>query len=203
MCRVMTSNYKNCTSENGISISGDRGKSVNFDGKYMSKLAPKKSFWEKWKNNIQNLSEEERTRFYIREYYKEVLSKIDPFELLDEIDDDAVLLCYEDNLEFCHRHLVAFYLELFLDIKTYEVKINSKRQTYHIMKRPEYLKEELENIIKEEYNMYGYSSIKAAYIYNKALKLKEMTKKEIIDCLKIRADIEERKYVLSKKKLID
>lgn len=42
---------------NLISISGDRGKSVGFEGKTMSQLAPKLSFWKVWHNNIGKIPE--------------------------------------------------------------------------------------------------------------------------------------------------
>ena len=41
------------------SISGDRGQKVNYKGEYYSKLAPKKSFWQVWHDNIGKISEEE------------------------------------------------------------------------------------------------------------------------------------------------
>ena len=41
MCRIMTSNYENCKTENGISISGDRGKKVDFQGTCLPIFAPK------------------------------------------------------------------------------------------------------------------------------------------------------------------
>ena len=167
MKKIMTGNYENCKVGNLISISGDRGKRALYDGVCMSNLSPKMSFWGKWHSNIGKISEEENTKYYIREYYKEVLSKIDPEELYNELIDNSILLCYEDNNEFCHRHLVAFYLELFLGIKTYEVRVNPKRETYHVLSRPEYLKSMLEDVIKESYDMNGFDTLKDAYLYNK------------------------------------
>lgn len=34
------------------SISGNRGKDANYNGKYYKELAPKKDFWIVWHNNI-------------------------------------------------------------------------------------------------------------------------------------------------------
>ena len=51
---IYTSSYNSCLNRNDIrlvSISGDRGRSVGFDGDYYSSLAPKRDFWLKWHNN--------------------------------------------------------------------------------------------------------------------------------------------------------
>lgn len=170
---LLTGNYENCKEGNIISISTDRGKKANFEGLSLTKLAPKKEFLEIWHNNIGKISEEENTEFYIREFYNNVLSKLDPQEVLDSLPEYPVLLCYEKNTEFCHRHLVALWFELFLGIKTYEVGVNSKRDTFQRLNRPDYLKPILEKIIKENYNMGDYNSISAAYLYNKSKEKEE------------------------------
>ena len=170
---VLTGNYDNCKEGNIISISGDRGKKVNFGGLSFTKLAPKKDFWQVWHNNIGKLSEEENTEFYIRNFYNEVLSELDPQEVLDSLPECPILLCYEENTEFCHRHLVAFWFELFLEIKTYEVEVKLKRDTLQRLDRPDYLKPILEKVIKENYNMNGYETIHAAYLYNKSKEKEE------------------------------
>ena len=175
MCRIMTSNYKNCVTENGISISGDRGKLAGFKGSYLSEFSPKKDFWLKWHSMPNKISEEESTLFYINNYYNEVLSKLDPMEMLEKIPRGSILLCYEDGNEFCHRHLVAFWFELFLGISSSEVIENPKRETVKRIKRPEYLKDILEVVIKSNYEMNGFDNIKDAYEYNQQnIKSKEL-----------------------------
>jgi len=65
--------------------------------------------------NIQN--EEE----YKKKYYDRVLNKLDPIEVYNKLGDNAVLLCYEKHsdctsgLKFCHRHMVARWLEEHID----------------------------------------------------------------------------------------
>ena len=108
MCKINTANYNNCRTENGISISGDRGKKVGFTGRCLPMLAPKKEFWQVWHDNIGKIPEEENTKYYATEYYKQVLSKLDPEEVYDMIPEGSILLCYEDNMDFCHRHLLLF-----------------------------------------------------------------------------------------------
>ena len=82
--RIFTGNYEECKVGNLISISGDRGKKVGFVGKAIPLLAPKRAFWEVWHHNIGRIPEEENTRYYIREYYRQVLSKINIEKLLEE-----------------------------------------------------------------------------------------------------------------------
>ena len=172
MCRIMTSNYSNCTTENGISIDG--GKIENFKGRYLSTFLPTKDFFKTIQDNIVGKSKEETIKFYVEEYYKQVLSNLDPIEVLDSIPNESILLCYEDNIEFSYRHLVAFWLELFLGITTSEVIENPVRETVKKAERPEYLKEVLEDVIKENYEMNGFDTIKDAYSYNKSTQNKKL-----------------------------
>lgn len=209
---IFTANYDNIKNGNHISISGDRGKKVNYEGKSLSILAPKLEFWKVWHDNINKISEQENTVYYIRNYYNKVLKNLDPEILLESLPNKTILLCYENSKDFCHRHLVAFWLELFLDIETYEIK-EVENYKIQIQKRPEHLKEILENIIKEDHNMYGFNSIRAAYLYEGSLQLEQnvsnMYKEKILDdyagelytiaaSLRIEADEAEIKYLKGK-----
>jgi len=177
MCRIMTSNYKNCVTENGISISGDRGKGAGFTGMALPELAPKKEFWQVWHSSLGKIPKEASDRYYVKEYYKQVLSKLDPKEELKKIPDGSILLCYEKHDEFCHRHLVAFWFELFLDISSSEVIENPRRETVRRVNRPDYLKRVLEDVIKEEFDINSFDIIKKLYeknlIRRKSLTLKK------------------------------
>ena len=168
MEKVHTGNYKNCTVGNTVSISGDAGKEADYKGLTLTTLAPKKEFWQKWKENLGKISTEESNLYYIREYYDKVLRHLDPNEIMNKLPEDPILLCYEDSNEFCHRHLVAFWFELFLGIQTSEVKINPKRETLTRLERPEYLKKMMEDVIRENYEMHNHNSIRAAYLYNQS-----------------------------------
>ncbi|MDR2685560.1 MAG: hypothetical protein LBB23_02180 [Rickettsiales bacterium] len=75
-----------------------------FSGTSYKKLAPKYTWWKKWKE--ENLSEE----FYKQNYNESVLGALDPAQVLSEIGDDKILLCWEKPDKFCHRHLVAAWL---------------------------------------------------------------------------------------------
>lgn len=164
---IFTGNYDNCKIGNIISISGDKGRQVSFNREAMTLLAPKKSFWQIWHSNIGRIPPEENEEYYIREFYNQVLKKLDPEEVLDSLPNMPILLCYENNTDFCHRHLVAFWFELFLEIETYEVKQNIKNESIIKLDRPEYLKQKLEKVIRESYPMNNFTTIHEAYLYNK------------------------------------
>lgn len=146
--RIFTGCYQNCKSGNLISISGDRGKTVNFHGKVLSCLAPKREFWQTWHDRIDKIPEEENTKYYIEEYYKQVLLKVD-FEALFEHEKDVILLCYEESNEFCHRHIVSAYLELKYGILVPEIAID-EIGNLSFKKKTEKIKRLLEEILKRD-----------------------------------------------------
>jgi uncharacterized protein (DUF488 family) len=49
-------------------------------------------------------------------YHKEVLSKLEPRTVFNELGEDAILLCWEAAGKFCHRQVVAEWMEAFLDV---------------------------------------------------------------------------------------
>lgn len=110
---MQTSNYsKNGLHKNAISIAG---KAPDwFTGKEYKKLAPKYWFFKKYK-------EDGDIMFYVEQYYNEVLSKLNAKEVYDELGEDAILLCYEAEDDFCHRHVVSSWLECELGIKINEI----------------------------------------------------------------------------------
>ena len=146
--RIFTGNYDECKAGNLISISGDRGKSVGFEGKAIPQLAPKRKFWTIWHNNIGKISDEANTRYYIQEYYRQVLSRLNLDELLSE-EKDPILLCYEKGQEFCHRHVLAEYIEMKYGIRVRDIRIDENLNIEE-NKRPEYIRVMLEEIIEKE-----------------------------------------------------
>lgn len=169
---ISTCSHKNYKSDlyNTFAISGNRGKDVGYNGKCFQKLAPKLSFWKIWHDNIGVVSEEENNKYYIEEYYNQILSNLNPEEIYKELYN-SILLCYEDNTEFCHRHIVAAWLEILLDIEVPEIKVEG----YHIenIERPEYIKEYLEEIMKKNTNMRGFNSLRALYLFEKGESLEQ------------------------------
>lgn len=91
-----------------------------YQGIQYKTLAPKYGFFMEWKQNHDN-------DFYIQHFNAEVLDKLDPAIVLKHLEtmsggQDIVLVCYEKPGDFCHRHLVAKWLneKLGLDVKEYE-----------------------------------------------------------------------------------
>jgi len=73
------------------------------------KLAPKKWFFDEWKKTGDN-------DFYVKNFKKEVLDKLNPKEVWEELRKLSggapfALVCYEKPTDFCHRHLVAEWLD--------------------------------------------------------------------------------------------
>lgn len=142
---ICTGNYRNCGDIRGVSISGDRGKKVNWIGDAYPKLAPKYNWWSEWNKIKDQMDAMESVRFYVNMYYNTVLSKLDPQEVYDELDG-RILLCYEEPELFCHRHIVASWLEKTLGVRVPEVMILGDKLLK--IDRPSYIDETLERSMK-------------------------------------------------------
>jgi len=108
---MQTSCFKNYKEKNGIAIclyppSG-------WTGKIYKKLAPTERLFFDIKR--QNITREE----YIHRYNTEILDKLDPNEVYEELKDN-VLLCWEPPDKFCHRQLVAEWIYKNLNIRISE-----------------------------------------------------------------------------------
>ncbi len=97
---------------NAVSVAGKAP--IWFLGRQYKKLAPKYWFFQKYKKD----GDEE---FYKEQYYKEVLDKLEPQKVYNELGKNAVLLCWEKKGKFCHRRLVAEWLEKALGITIEEL----------------------------------------------------------------------------------
>ena len=170
---ISTSSYNNwqSTMYKTYSISGNRGKDANYQGNCYPKLAPKYSFWKTWHDNIGKISEEENNKYYVEEYWKQVLSKLDPEQVYSELEF-SVLLCYEKNTEFCHRHIVAACFEILLNVHVPEKIINNS--LIEEVERPAYIKQYLEDAMKYNRNMRGFNSLRALYLFEKGEKLETL-----------------------------
>ncbi len=142
---ICTSSYENCKDSRGVSISGNSGKDAGFCGRSYIKLAPKRNFWKIWKENLGKVSKYESDKYYIHEYYSQVLSKLDPIDVYRDLDG-CILLCYEKPYEFCHRHIVACWLEESLKIWVPEVKAPNCTDKIIL----EYNYEDIRELLKQE-----------------------------------------------------
>ena len=107
MKEIFTSSYAlNGNSPDAIGIS--YGIPKNYEGKTLSKLAPSGEMLRKLHDKIINY-----TQIDYKEAYLNLLEErgVDAQELVDELPDGAVLLCYEDSGEFCHRRILAEWIE--------------------------------------------------------------------------------------------
>jgi len=108
---MQTSYYAKYKGKNAVSIAGKCP--TWYKGREYKKLAPKYWFFIKYKQDGDK-------EFYTKQYQKEVLDKLDPQQVYEELGENAVLLCWEKSGDFCHRHLVASWLENELGIKVDE-----------------------------------------------------------------------------------
>ena len=117
-------------------------------GKALPQLAPKRKFWNIWHDNIGKIPEEKNNRFYIQEYYKLVLTKVDIEKLL-EGEQNPILLCYEKGKQFCHRHILAEYIEMKYGIPVKDIKID-KNLNIEENQRPEYIRNILKEVMEQD-----------------------------------------------------
>ncbi len=82
---------------------------------------------------------------YIEKFYDIVLSKLDPQTIFDELGENSVLLCFEKPTEFCHRFLVAGWLEMNLGIEIDEFGFENDEK---VKKNKENLKLQLKVVIE-------------------------------------------------------
>lgn len=173
---IYTCSYDNCKNLSvGISISGDGGKRVGFSGPKISKLAPKLSWWTLWHENIGCIPEDENLAFYIERYYDTVLKPLSPGELFMMIPRGKALLCYERPEDFCHREILAAYLELYFGFEVREVFVNEDGSIKKLGRNKYYktIKDYLEELIKGSIDMCGHECIAAAYAFSQALYLEK------------------------------
>lgn len=85
-----------------------------YKGIEYKKLAPKYSFFNQWKITHDN-------KYYVDQFKEQVLDKLCAKSVLHEIAKmlppeiekcDIALICYEKPDQFCHRHLVADWLNV-------------------------------------------------------------------------------------------
>lgn len=84
-----------------------------YTGKRYRKLAPPK-----------DLIKEERVDIFRAAYHEQVLSKLNPQTVYDELcalTPDPILLCWEGSDKYCHRQEVAKWLQDSLNIEIKEV----------------------------------------------------------------------------------
>jgi uncharacterized protein (DUF488 family) len=117
-----TSCYSNAKQGNLVSITGDGGNAWGFFGNAYKKMAPKLYLWQYYDQNPDNLTEEGLINWYIEEFYNLRLKGLNPYDFMntlkEKFGEEIILLCHElpgtvlDKEHFCHRRLVADWIEL-------------------------------------------------------------------------------------------
>ena len=106
---------------NGIIPISIAGRAPEFyKGIQYKKFAPSWDIFSKWKNGeIDNFQ-------YTDRFKKEILGKLNKEEVkqfLNSFKTDIILLCYEKSGDFCHRHIVADWIETELGKRVEEYPI--------------------------------------------------------------------------------
>lgn len=159
-----TGNYNNIKSGNTVSVTGDGGNAWKYFGPSYKKLAPKLETYTPYSEKLDKLNElkkdltkvreylkyrKEIEDKYIKSYYEIRLKDLDINELLNTLynkfGNDIILLCHEPVDEFCHRRLIADYIELKTGIYIPEL-IQEKNEYKKI--NPIRYKERLKKVMK-------------------------------------------------------
>lgn len=157
-----TSSYDNCKKGNTLSITGDGGNAWNYYGPAYKSLAPKLTTYIKYSEQykeLQNINnKEEYILFrkqiedeYIKSYYELRLKNLDVEQLLYKLyikyGENIILLCHEPINEFCHRRLVADYIELMTNNYIPEITMDKDNNVKKLM--PIRYKNRLRNVINK------------------------------------------------------
>ena len=140
-----TGNYCDVKSGNMVSVTGDGENAWGFYGPSYKKLAPRlvtyTPYAEKYeellrlKDDVTKLDEYLKFRKqiedeYIKSYYETRLKNLDVMDLLSTFEDkfgyNIILLCHENADEFCHRRLIADYIELQTGIYIPEIAVSEQ-----------------------------------------------------------------------------
>ena len=117
-----------------VSITGDGGNAWGFYGNAYKKMSPRLYLWQYYDQNPDNLTEDELINWYIKEFYDLRLKDLDSNELINTLNqkfgEEIILLCHEllgteiNKTHFCHRRLLADWLELETGIIIPELSIS-------------------------------------------------------------------------------
>ena len=135
-----TGSYENVKSGNTVSITGDGGHAWGYFGPAYKKLAPKLVTYNPYAAKLEELNKLSGKEYinyrkqiedeYIKSFYNIRLKDLYVPELLEilyeKYGENIILLCHEPIDEFCHRRLVADYIELKTGIYIPEISIDSE-----------------------------------------------------------------------------
>ena len=138
-----TGSYDTVKFGNTVSITGDGGNAWNYFGLAYKKLAPLLMTYLLYADALKDLEKikdsiplEEYTKkkrkiefTYIKSYYETRLRNLEMEDFLKTLEakfgTNIIFLCHEPVNEFCHRRVLADYIELQTGVYIPEVKIMS------------------------------------------------------------------------------
>lgn len=88
-----------------------------YKGKFYSPLAPTWDLLRAYKSG--QIDDRGYTEWYLRLLIQE--RKLTPQKVVDDLKDGTIMLCYEGPGKFCHRHIVAEWIESGTDLKVIEI----------------------------------------------------------------------------------
>ena len=159
-----TGSYDTVKFGNTVSITGDGGNAWNYFGPAYKKLAPRLMTYllyadalkdlEKIKDSIpleESTKKKRKIEFtYIKSYYETRLRNLEMEDFLKTLEakfgTNIIFLCHEPVNEFCHRRVLADYIELQTGVYIPEVKIMSNDE--FTLKQPLNYKQELKRVMK-------------------------------------------------------
>lgn len=159
-----TGSYDTVKFGNTVSITGDGGNAWNYFGPAYKKLAPRLMTYLLYADALKDLEKikdsipiEEYTKkkrkiefTYIKNYYETRLKNLEMEDFLKTLEakfgTNIIFLCHEPVNEFCHRRVLADYIELQTGVYIPEVKIMSNDE--FTLKQPLNYKQELKRIMK-------------------------------------------------------
>ena len=159
-----TGSYDTVKFGNTVSITGDGGNAWNYFGPAYKKLAPRLMTYLLYADALKDLEKikdsipiEEYTKkkrkiefTYIKSYYETRLKNLEMEDFLKTLEakfgTNIIFLCHEPVNEFCHRRVLADYIELQTGVYIPEVKIMSNDE--FTLKQPLNYKQELKRLMK-------------------------------------------------------
>lgn len=159
-----TGSYDTVKFGNTVSITGDGGNAWNYFGPAYKKLAPRLMTYLLYADALKDLEKikdsiplEEYTKkkrkiefTYIKSYYETRLRNLEMEDFLKTLEakfgTNIIFLCHEPVNEFCHRRVLANYIELQTGVYIPEVKIMSNDE--FTLKQPLNYKQELKRVMK-------------------------------------------------------
>ena len=111
---MQTSNFR-ISGKNPKAVAISRGIPPWYTGARLIELAPSRVLMQ-----VKDDTE------YNRRYKAEVLAGLDPQDIIEALEPESILLCWENPGEPCHRRLVAEWLEKELGIEVPEFEPKKK-----------------------------------------------------------------------------